>query len=113
MARSRRGALPFWWYLIVADAEKGLLSISQSGAIEVLAISVDGEKMKFVEIQDGPQILRKITRHFDNLYQVPLLFFILVGFTLITKVEVDLFIILSWIYFSLRVVHSIVHLITH
>jgi len=35
--------------LIVADADKGLLSISQSGAIEVLAISVDGEKMKFVD----------------------------------------------------------------
>jgi sugar lactone lactonase YvrE len=35
--------------LIVADADKGLLSISQSGAIEVLAISVDGQKMKFVD----------------------------------------------------------------
>lgn len=35
--------------LIVADADKGLLSISQSGAIDVLAISVAGEKMKFVD----------------------------------------------------------------
>ncbi len=35
--------------LIVADADKGLLSISQSGAIEVLATRVDGEKMKFVD----------------------------------------------------------------
>lgn len=35
--------------LIVADADKGLLSVSQSGAIEVLVISVAGEKMKFVD----------------------------------------------------------------
>ena len=35
--------------LIVADADQGLISISQSGAIEVLAISVDGQKMKFVD----------------------------------------------------------------
>ncbi len=35
--------------LIVADADQGLLLISQSGAIEVLAISVAGQKMKFVD----------------------------------------------------------------
>lgn len=34
--------------LIVADAERGLLSIAQSGAVEVLADSVDGEKFKFL-----------------------------------------------------------------
>ncbi|MDH3578752.1 MAG: SMP-30/gluconolactonase/LRE family protein [Gammaproteobacteria bacterium] len=35
--------------LIVADADKGLLSISQNGDIHVLADKVDGVPMKFVE----------------------------------------------------------------
>lgn len=36
-------------HLIVADAERGLLSIAQSGAVEVLADSVDGEKFTFLD----------------------------------------------------------------
>lgn len=35
--------------LIVADAERGLLSIAQSGAVEVLVDSLDGEKFKFLD----------------------------------------------------------------
>ena len=38
--------------LIVADAEKGLLSISQDGAIDILANSVNGKPMKFVDAVD-------------------------------------------------------------
>lgn len=36
-------------HLIVADAERGLLSIAQSGAVEVLADSLNGEKFKFLD----------------------------------------------------------------
>ena len=39
--------------LIVADAMRGLLSVSPEGDIEVLADSVGGEKMLFVDDLDG------------------------------------------------------------
>jgi sugar lactone lactonase YvrE len=35
--------------LIVADAERGLLSIAQGGAVEVLADGIDGEKFTFLD----------------------------------------------------------------
>jgi sugar lactone lactonase YvrE len=61
--------------LIVADSDKGVLSISPNGAIEVLANSVDGEPIKFI---DGLDVAEEGTiwftdasmrfSHHENLY---------------------------------------------
>lgn len=50
--------------------------------------------------------------HFRNLFEVPVLFYVLCGFLAITKLTTILLLACAWGFFLLRVLHTYIHL-TH
>lgn len=72
---------------------------------------LDPEKMRYVELEQAPEAVRKVSAHFDNLHQVPLVFYALVAFTILTHHTHDApFQTLAWMYLGLRAVHTAIHL---
>jgi hypothetical protein len=48
--------------------------------------------------------------HFRNLFEMPVLFYVLCGFLAITKLTTVLLLAMAWGYVSLRVLHAYIHL---
>jgi hypothetical protein len=59
---------------------------------------------------EEPASLRVIARHFSNLLEVPLLFYVLTVIAVITQLTGALLVLLAWAYVLLRLVHSYIHL---
>ena len=59
---------------------------------------------------DEPEALRVVSRHFVNLFEMPVLFYVGVIMTYITQNVSAWMVVLAWIYVALRYVHSWVHL---
>lgn len=61
--------------------------------------------------QDGsePEHTRVLARHYDNLLQAPMLFYVAAAVALATGRETPLVLGLAWAYAALRVVHSAIH----
>lgn len=62
--------------------------------------------------QDGlePEALRVVSRHFSNLFEVPVLFYVGVVMTYMTHQVTYWLVVCAWAYVALRYVHSYVHL---
>jgi hypothetical protein len=62
--------------------------------------------------QDGvePEPLRVIARHFTNLFEVPVLFYVVVLMTYVTHQVTTWLVACAWAYVALRWVHSAIHL---
>lgn len=59
---------------------------------------------------EEPEALRVVTRHFTNLFEVPVLFYVGVIMTYITQHVSYWMVGCAWVYVALRYVHSYVHL---
>ena len=59
---------------------------------------------------DAPEVVIKTNRHFSNLFETPVLFFIAGTLCIVLKVESGFTIALAWIYVGLRCVHMYIHL---
>ena len=59
---------------------------------------------------EEPEPLRVIARHFSNLFEVPVLFYVGVLMTYITHQVTYWMVGCAWMYVALRYVHSYVHL---
>jgi hypothetical protein len=55
----------------------------------------------------------QLTRNFENQFQLPVLFYVLVAFALFTRKADLLFVVLSWVFVLCRVVHAYVHITTN
>jgi hypothetical protein len=55
----------------------------------------------------------QLTRNFENQFQLPVLFYVLVAFALITRKADLLFVVLSWLFVLCRIVHCYVHVTTN
>lgn len=60
-----------------------------------------------------PARAKQISNAYHNQFELPVLFFILVAFALITKKADLLFVVLSWVFVILRVVHMLIHTTTN
>lgn len=56
-----------------------------------------------------PERAKQISNAYHNQFELPVLFFILVAFALITKKADLIFVVLSWVFVILRVVHMMIH----
>jgi hypothetical protein len=56
-----------------------------------------------------PEHTRVLARHYDNLLQAPMLFYVAAAVALATGRETPLVLGLAWAYAALRVVHSVIH----
>jgi len=57
-----------------------------------------------------PDRMEQLSRNFSNLFEVPLLFYVLAILCLVTGIESRLMLGLSWLYVVLRYVHSAIHI---
>ena len=74
---------------------------------------VDGRFYRLYEGEGEPANLRVLTRHVINLYEAPILFYVVSIIAYVTGTESTLIIVLAWAYVALRFAHSYVHLTTN
>ncbi|MBS4082465.1 MAG: MAPEG family protein [Rhizobiales bacterium] len=59
--------------------------------------------------ESWPERAKQISNSYHNQYELPVLFFILVAFALITRKADLIFVVLSWVFVIARVVHAFIH----
>jgi hypothetical protein len=59
---------------------------------------------------DEPEALRVVARHFSNLFEMPVLFYVGVLMTYVSQQVSYWLLALAWLYVALRYAHSYVHL---
>ena len=74
---------------------------------------VDGRFYRLYEGEGEPANLRVLTRHVINLYEAPILFYVVSIIAYVTGTESTLIIVLAWAYVAWRFAHSYVHLTTN
>ena len=75
----------------------------------VRAGEMDAGFYKAFEGQE-PEKLRVHARHFANLFEMPVLFYVAVLMAYVTRQVGPWLVLLAWLYVALRYVHSFVHL---
>ena len=71
------------------------------GEVQVDKIAIDNTAW-------APDI-RKVANSFSNQFELPILFFVLVAFTLILHLNSTLFVGMEWVFVLSRVVHALIH----
>ncbi len=59
---------------------------------------------------DVPEHLTAITQNYNNLLELPMLFYVICLAFLIINREIEYFIIYAWVYVVLRYIHSFIHI---
>ena len=70
-------------------------------------------KIEYYEIFKGgepPRIVEQATRHWSNLYEAPMLFYIVCLVVLAIQIESALLVGLAWSYVAIRIAHTCIHL---
>jgi hypothetical protein len=81
------------------------------GGVRVAAISRGEVKIRDMALGQPawPERETQIANSYHNQFQLPVLFLVLVAFALITRKADLLFVLLSWLFVLLRLVHAYVH----
>lgn len=92
-----------------------ILVLLRMGFHRVSAIKNKKMSIKFFRDYSGeqPEYLKVMERHFANLCETPMLFYVGVVLAVVTNSASAFVIILAWLYFALRCVHSLIHLTTN
>lgn len=64
---------------------------------------------KLGESVDVPRDVRLAGRNFSNLFEVPVLFYVLCLASYVTHGASQCILVLAWIFVALRIVHSLIH----
>ncbi|MDE3270962.1 MAPEG family protein [Pseudoalteromonas sp. G4] len=70
-------------------------------------------KIKYYRTMDGqevPEQLTKSTRCFNNMFEVPVLFYVVSTLFVILKTNNELALLLAWVFVGFRIAQAIVHL---
>lgn len=62
------------------------------------------------ELEMAPEFMKKVTRHYSNLFEMPVIFYALCLAGYVTMLEASLFIKISWIYVAFRIIHWAIHI---
>lgn len=71
---------------------------------------IDPRFFKDFRGQEEPEVLRVHARHVRNLFEAPILFYVIVLIAYTTQQSGWLPVLLAWVYVLLRIAHSSVHL---
>ena len=75
--------------------------------------AVAGGRAKLSEVvlnsRAWPSDVLKISNNFDNQFQIPMLWYALVAFSLLTGTVDSVLVVLSWVFAASRLVHTIIH----
>ncbi len=84
------------------------LGVSRFAAIRRRDVSV--EYYRLYNEGEQPERLQQISRHVQNHFEVPPLFYIVLLFLLVTGSVTPVAVTLAWLYFLSRCLHSYIHL---
>jgi hypothetical protein len=75
--------------------------------------SIKSGEVKLKDIALGadawPDAPKKVSNAFHNQLELPVLFYVLVGFAMMTKKADLLFVVMSWMFVVLRYAHAFIH----
>ena len=81
--------------------------------LRILAVRKGELKVGYFRMNQGaeaPAALTRTTQHYDNLFEMPLLFYAIVIILFVTS-RVDMFqLVLAWSYVVLRLAHAFIHI---
>lgn len=85
------------------------------GYLRVSTIKRGETRMRDIALgQPGwPDSAQQASRNYDNQFQMPVLFYVLVALALPLRQTDLLFVILSWVFVALRFVHAYIHIGTN
>jgi len=85
-------------------------SMGASRLLSVKKKQVDPRYYKLLSGYAPPEYVIKLGRNFENLLEVPMLFYIICILIIVLNINNSFFLSLAWVYVGLRVIHSIIHI---
>jgi len=76
------------------------------------AVLEDGVSVKYFKLNRGaklPEYLVRVTQHYENLFETPMLFYVAILFVLVLNINSMEYVLLSWGYLLSRLVHAYIH----
>lgn len=83
----------------------GRVAAVRSGEVRVKDIALDGSRW--------PEHLRKRANNYQNQFELPVLFYVLVALLVATNLIDAVQVLLAWIFIALRLLHSFIHMGTN
>lgn len=80
------------------------------------AVLKNGVSAKYFKLNRGaklPDDLVRVTQHYENLFETPVLFYISILFVLVLNINDVVYVLLSWGYFLSRLIHAYIHTVTN
>jgi hypothetical protein len=71
---------------------------------------VKGMYFKLMQGQEVPEMVTKTTRCFNNMFEIPVIFYAACTLYLVLGVESLVGIVLAWVFIALRYLHATIHL---
>jgi len=100
-------------YPVFALTGLTLFCMARLGYLRFVAVKqghVDPRYFSLFRGYEEPEKLAAYSRHAVNLFEAPILFYVLVLTAFVTEQTGDVIVGLAWAYVGLRVIHSYVHL---
>jgi hypothetical protein len=79
--------------------ERNRVIFSKQVKIKDIALSKEG----------WPDQAKKVSNSYHNQYELPVLFYVLVAFAMLTRKADLIFVVLSWVFVVSRLVHAYIH----
>jgi len=89
-------------FLLVFMTGRGRVAAARRGEIRLSDVALDNSKW--------PDHLRKRANNYQNQFELPVLFYVLIAFLLATRMADAVQVILAWIFLLSRLVHSYIHI---
>ena len=80
------------------------------------AVLEDGVNAKYFKLNRGaklPEYLVRVTQHYENLFETPVLFYVAILLVLVLNLNDLTYVLLSWGYFLSRLAHAYIHTVTN
>ena len=100
------------WYPVLGMALLTFYIGMRVAMLRVKAVREDGLRPAYFLLNRGgkpPEYLIKMTHQYENLFELPILFYLGVGIVfMLNRVDYG-YLLLAWSYFVLRIVHAYIH----
>jgi hypothetical protein len=88
-----------------------VLLLLRMGSLRVTSLRTGQAKMGDIALgeRNWPKRVLQVQNAFHNQFEVPVLFYVLVALALITRKADMLFVVMSWMFVTSRLVHAFIH----
>lgn len=100
---------PMFAMVIVTFVVAIYLLCARISAVKQRQISVRYFQLNTSDKEPPPHLVRA-ERHYSNLFEVPLLFYVTCIVAMVLQFQNDLLVILAWIFVVSRILHAFIHL---